>query len=410
MKFKKSIGALLSIFILAGCKSTAIVESKPKDEFEGSITIWSSKENYSLLNLSAYNFNKLHSSTAINLVEAGSNELFDKLQVSLISKENLPDLICVNDEEVQRLLKSNASVFEDTSGDLKKEDYLKYKIDNLSLDGKTYGYPLSSRPVVLVYRSDIYQASGIKNEYIKTWQDYLEAGRIAAVKSGKPFVILPFEEEKLYRVFLNQLGGSYFDKDGKPEVNSPKALRALEMLNKFQISGIAKSAKDFEESVYLFKNDTASGILATTEQLKKIYKESPELKEKIQIMKFPAFEEGGNQAVSISGSNLILMKDSKNKKLAQEFAQFTSENRDNLNSFINELGEMPAYTYYNDEKGFGDKLLLDITEEVYGINYTDKFYKVKEAITKVLMEVFREEKEASGIMNELQKNLSIPNN
>jgi ABC-type glycerol-3-phosphate transport system substrate-binding protein len=408
MKFRKSIIAFLSIFMLSGCRNTAVVENKPKDELEGSITIWASKDNVSLLNLSAYNFNKLHSSSVVKIVETGSNELFDKLQLSVISKENLPDLICIGDEEVQRLLKANSNDFKDTGDDIKKENYLKYKTDNLTFDGKIYGYPVSSRPVVMLYRSDIYKSAGLKTEYIKTWQDYMEAGRSVVEKSGKPFVLLPFEDEKLYRTFLNQLGGSYFDREGKIEVNSQRAFRVLEMMKRLQTSGASKGVRDFEEAVQLFKKEEATSILASTDQIRKLYKDAPELKEKLQVMRLPAFEEGGNQASSISGSNLILMKETKNKKLAQEFAKFTSENRDNLNSYINELGEVPAYTYYNDEKGFGDKSLLELSEEVYSISYTDKFNKVKEAVAKAVIEIFIEGKEPSNVMNELQKNLSVP--
>lgn len=408
MNFRKAVCAVLSIFMLTGCKSTTIVENKPKDELEGSITIWASKENSSLISLSAYNFNKLHSTSSIKIVEAGSNELFDKLQVSLISKDNLPDMVCINDEDVQRYIKANTNTFEDMSSELKKENYLKYKTDNLTVEGKTYGFPASSNPIVLLYRSDIYQAAGINTEYIKTWDDYIEAGKTIVSKDNKAAFTMPLEDERLYRIFLNQLSGSYFDKDGKPEVNTPKAIRVLELFKKMYSSGMAKETRNFEEALELFKKGEVSGVLVSTDQVKQIYKDAPELKDKLKTMKLPAFEEGGNQAAAISGNNLLLLKSAKNKKLTLEFARFTAENRDNLGSLINETGVTPAYTYYNDEKGFGDKRLLDLSKDIYAINYTENFIKIKDSISKAAAVIVKEGKETSSVMEDMQKSLSIP--
>jgi multiple sugar transport system substrate-binding protein len=400
MKFKKITAILLCMLLvlMSGCKKNAEVKDKPKDEIEGSITIWSGRENFDLINLSANNYNKLHSKVSFNVVEVGSNEFFDKLQVALLSKENLPDILCTNDEDIQKLLNKQDIIFEETSDDLKKESYLKYKIDNLSIGGKLYGFPLAEKPAVMVFRTDILEKNQINLEYLKTWQDYI------ALKVSSA---LPFEEEKLYRAFLNQLGGSYFDKEGKLEINSQRSLRALENLKKLYDSGAVRNVKSFVEAISLLKKGEIDSLLISTEDLGKLYKELPELRSKLVIINPPAFEEGGSQAISFGGSSLMLINSSENKSLSLDFIKFAAENRDNLISLMAELGTVPAYTNYNDEKGFGEKRIRELSKELYGINYKNNFSAVKAPISQAVTNIIVKDQDAKNTLDELQKNLSI---
>lgn len=400
MRLKKITAVLLCMLfiIISGCNKNVEVKDKPKDETEGNITIWSSRENFDLINLSANNYKKLHSKVSFNMVVVGPNELFDKLQMELLSKENLPDILCTIDEDIQKLLNKQDAIFEETSDDLKKENYLKYKIDNLTFGGKLYGFPLAEKPAVMVFRTDILEKNQINLEYIKTWQDYI---------SLKVSSALPFEEEKLYRAFLNQLGGSYFDKEGKVEVNSQRSLRAIENMKKLYTSGVVTNAKSFEEANSLLKKGEINSALISAEDLSKLYKELPELRSKLQVIKPPAFEEGGNQAISLGGSSLMLVNSSKNKNLSLDFTKFTAENRENLVSIMAELGAVPAYTNYNEEKGFGEKILRELSKELYGINYTNKFSAVKAPISEAVSNILVKGQDAKNTLDELQKNLSI---
>jgi ABC-type glycerol-3-phosphate transport system substrate-binding protein len=400
MGFKRITAVLLCMLLVitSGCSKNVEVKDEPKDETVGSITIWSSRENFDLINLSANNYNKLHSKVSFNMVVVGSNELFDKLQMALLSKENLPDILCINDEDIQKLLNKQDTIFEETSDDLKKENYLKYKIDNLSLGGKLYGFPLAEKPAVMVLRTDTLEKNQINLEYIKTWQDYI------ALKVSSA---LPFEEEKLYRTFLNQLGGSYFDKDGKVEINSQRSLRAIENMKKLYASGIVRNTKSFEEANSLLKKGEIDSALISTEDLSKLYKEQPELRSKLQVIKPPASEEGGNQAISLGGSSLMVINSSKNKSLSLDFTKFTAENRENLISIMAELGAVPAYTNYYDEKGFGNKAFLGFAKELYGINYTNNFSAVKGPISEAVFNIIVKGQDAKITLDELQKNLSI---
>jgi ABC-type glycerol-3-phosphate transport system substrate-binding protein len=400
MKFKRFVAALICMLLLTmnGCSRVPEVKDSVKNELEGSITIWSSKENLDTLKMFAENYNKLHSKVTVNIIEAGSNELLDKLQMALISKENLPDIICVEDEYAQELIKKQSAVFEDTGDDLKKDNYLKYKVDNLTFEGKLYGFPLTSIPAVLVFRTEVLEKGPINIEYIKTWEDYVSLKTASA---------LPFEEESLYRAFLNQLGGSYFDKEEKLELNSEKTLRAAETMKKMYISGMIKNTGSFEEVSSLIKKEQIDSALISSKELGGIYKQVPELKSKLIMVKPPAYEAGGNQAVNLGGSNLLLISSSKNKSLALDFSKFSTENRDNLKALITEFNIIPAYTYYYDEKDFADKRLLELVKEIYPINYTENFLKVRENIKMAVSGIIIKGQNSKETLEELQKNLSI---
>lgn len=413
MKFKRIICITLSIsfLVLAGCKRNTVAENKPKDELKGKIVVWSNKENINTLKSSIENYKKIHENVTIDLLEKSKDDL--------LSSTDLPDMICVDDEDVQTVLKKFSNTFENTSDDIKKENYLKYKIDNLTFEGNLYGIPFNSRPVIMVYRTDILEAAKINPEYIKTWEDFVEAGK--KIKSNDRFMIaLSLEEERTYRMFLNQLGGSYFDKEGKPSINSQKPLKAAEILKRISSSEIARNIKSNTDAVGLIKEGKIASAMVSPEDLKEISKQAPELKGKLKIMKLPAFEDGGNQSVSFNGSNILIVNKSENKKAALDFAKFTSENKENISSFIKSLGLLPAYTYNYDEKWFKAKdeyfedrapmaVFSNVAKDIYTINYTDNFSKIIQPVQEAFSSIVLKGSDIKITLDDAQKRIETNN-
>lgn len=420
MNYKKLIAIVLSFFlvIISGCTKQKVVDEKPIDKIQGKITIWTDKENSETLKLSIEGFKKVHNKAIIQVNEVNRKDLYNKLNSSLSSKSEVPDVIIVKDEDVQFLLKGFSNAFEETSDDIKKENYLKYKIDNLTREGKLLGIPFDCKPGVLIYRKDLFQAAGVNAEYIKTWWDFILAGKNITNSDKVPMLFLPLEDEKTYRLFLNQLGGSYFDKNGKIVVNSELGIKAAEMLKSLYVQGALQNINSSSNIITLLSQGKVASAIVSLEELNTIIKDSPELKGKLGVMNLPAFEEGGNQAVILDGTNLLILNSSENKNLAIEFSKFTTGNRENIKLLLEKEGMLPALSNYYDEKWFFKKesffedtklwkLLADDAKDIYGINYTENFYIILSPIKDALESIIIKGTNSKVTLDGLQKNLEV---
>lgn len=420
MNYKKLIAIVLSFFlvIISGCTKQKVVDEKPIDKIQGKITIWTDKENSETLKLSIEGFKKVHNKAIIQVNEVNRKDLYNKLNSSLSSKSEVPDVIIVKDEDVQFLLKGFSNAFEETSDDIKKENYLKYKIDNLTREGKLLGIPFDCKPGVLIYRKDLFQAAGVNAEYIKTWWDFILAGKNITNSDKVPMLFLPLEDEKTYRLFLNQLGGSYFDKNGKIVVNSELGIKAAEMLKSLYVQGALQNINSSSNIITLLSQGKVASAIVSLEELNTIIKDSPELKGKLGVMNLPAFEEGGNQAVILDGANLLILNSSENKNLAIEFSKYTTGNRENIKLLLEKEGMLPALSNYYDEKWFFKKesffedtklwkLLADDAKDIYGINYTENFYIILSPIKDALESIIIKGTNSKVTLDGLQKNLEV---
>ncbi|ERI94792.1 ABC transporter, solute-binding protein [Clostridiales bacterium oral taxon 876 str. F0540] len=417
MKFKRTAVILLSLIMMlaAGCRKTNIVENKPNDDFEGNITVWATKENSNYIKYSIDNYKKVHEKIHIDLIEMDKGDMESKLQVEIEKKGSLPDVICVEDEDVQALFKKLSASFENTSDDIKKENYLKYKIDNLTYQGNLLGVPLNSKPAVMVYRTDILETAKINSEYIKTWEDFIDAGKLLNV-SSKLMIALPLEDERTYRIYLSELGGSYFDKEGRISVNSQKCIKALEILKRMYSSQIVQNVKNDDEALNLLKQGKTAAAIVSPEEVTSVLKNSAELKGKLRLMRLPAFEEGGNQSVSFNGSNLMIIGTSKNKKAAIDFTKYTTENKENLSVLMKGTGMFPAYSYNYDEKWFKVKdsffddqkpyfIYSNTAKEINGFNYNEAFSKITGSVKDAYSSVVLKGQDIKITLDDLQKRM-----
>lgn len=416
MNLKKSMAVLLSIALVlsAGCQKDKGVVPKPKDELQGKIIIWTDKENNDIFHNSFLNYEKLHENVQIDVVEVNRNNLLNKLSDAVSNKKDMPDIICVEDESTQMLLKGYNDILEETSGAIKKDNYAEYKLKNLTFENKVYGIPLSTKPALMLYRTDIMTAAAVQVEGIKTWADYVEASQKVAKLSGKKMLYLTKNVEETYRLFVNQLGGNYTDSENKFNLNSSDKIKAAELMKKMYSGGIVQSndvSKTLEDKI---KEGTIASFIISPKELNSIYKKLSQLKENLRVRKLPAFEEGGSEAASLGGENLLILKDSKNKKTALDFCLFTAEDRENLKSLMVGVGIMPAYLGYYEEKWFGDnnwRLYSNLSKEINPFDYTEEYVKIKPQILDSLNRIIIKDEVVKSVLDELQlKNLSLPAN
>lgn len=408
MKIHKALSIILVLALVfaAGCVNKTVISNEPEDTLEGKIVIWGNKNSIEALKLSAHNFSKLHAKVSIDFIEVDKDKLEEKLNACIDLKANIPDIIAVEDEQVQSIIKDFKDNLKETGSSIKKEEYLKYKIKNLSLENKLYGIPFNSEPAVMLYRSDIFLKAGANAEYIKTYRDFIDKGKSIVKFTGKKMIAYSLEDDEVYRRMLNQLNQSYFDEDGKPLLNTPSAHRVLENLKIFQEEELVQRVGPSENIINIVKAEKAAAVIASPEDVFRVMKELTQFKGKLDIMKVPAFEEGGNQSISLGGTNLMLLKSDIDENLLLEFAKFTTENKDNITSLISSTGFFPAYSYFYDEKWFqqgGNILYSQLAKDIYTFNYTENFSKVVQSVQNAIGKIILAGEDINITMEALQK-------
>lgn len=380
----------ISIFTLMGCNSKKESSEGVNKKLRGKINIAVDKQRMDYINTYANEFNKIYPNVKIDVKE--DNNIY-KPQDD-ISKESM-DMVVVKNEYTQYFLNNFTKNFLDISDNISpyKGNFSKGELGNVSLNNKTYGIPLDRSPYVMIYRKDIFDKCKINIEDIRTWNDYINAGKIInkTLKGNYKFL---WEEDKsyLYKILLSQLGESYTDKSGDWTVSSYNSTKALGMIKKIRdenfILGKNSNATLLEE----IKKGKLAATMCSINDINLIMTKLPEMKDKLVIGKIPGFELGGNRDISMDGYNMLVLDNDKNKEVASAFLQFMLKNEKlQLELFLNQ-GVFPANlnVYKSEEfnknvEYFNDKVWLlasNIQKQAPDIIYPVNFPKIEEVIKK----------------------------
>lgn len=418
MKFKKLLAASMAIVMTLSLASCGKKDEKPAQTNEPTkITVWSWSTAAKSLKVAADNYKKNHPNVEIEVVEMGTNDVYDKLTVGFASNEGLPDVVSVEDDHFKSFANKFPEAFADVTDAIssEKSNFLTSKLDNLTINGKIYGFPWDAAPSAMFYRVDIFEKAGVKPEDIKTWDDYIAAGKKVVKATGQKMIPISVgTDDGIYRELLNQLGTFYFDKDGKPVLNSEQSLKAMGLIKKMYDEGLVYNNDSWDSLITATKNGTIASVPFGVWYVGSIMDQMPELKGKWGIMRMPAFEAGGNTAACLGGSNLMVTNASKNKETAIDFAKFAMTDKDTQLTMFKQFGLFPSYTPLYSESVFDEpnefysnqkiwKLFADVAKDIPAINFTSHFAETKELVINAMAKTTLKGADLKTTMDELQK-------
>ena len=166
-------------------------------------------------------FEALHPEVNVQLINYGGT-MHDKLLTALLSDFGAPDVVEVEITSIGRFLKGAIDEvgFVDLRPRLESEGWMdKLVISRFtpwSYRDRIFGIPHDLHPVVLLYRDDLFKASGIEMTEIETWDDFIAAGKKATRdldgdgKIDQYAIVLDRRTESDYFNLLLQRGGGFF--------------------------------------------------------------------------------------------------------------------------------------------------------------------------------------------------------
>jgi lactose/L-arabinose transport system substrate-binding protein len=332
------------------CAALALaLGSGPAFAQSGEITIWSWNVAASSLKSTIPGFNKQFPNVKVTVEDLGNQQTFDKMLAGCAAGGvGLPDIISVENHESEIFW----SQFPDCFADLKTLGYTDeiaaqfpdFKRAELEVDGKAYAMPWDSGPVTMFYRRDFYEKAGIDPATIKTWDDFIAAGK--KVQEANPGITMTQADingdAEFFRMIANEQGCGYFSGDGQSiTVNKPGCVAALETVKKLKDAGLL-IAGTWDEKIQASTAGTVATHMYGGWYEGTIRSTSPDLAGKWGVYTMPSASADGPRAANLGGSALAVSASSKNKEAAWAYVNYTLGTNEGQVTMLKEFGLVPS--------------------------------------------------------------------
>jgi arabinosaccharide transport system substrate-binding protein len=241
--------------------------------------------------------------------------------------------------------------------------------------GKQYAVDYHLGAVLAFYNKEILDAASVDPASIKTWDDYIAAGK--AVQAAKPdvaFSAIDITGVIPIRSLMLQAGGGIYDQGGNLIVNSDANVRALQLAAKMvNEDKIAIAAPGGNNGTPEFYTAMQAGKIASVWMPQWYMTRFPDnmdsLCGKMVIEPMPVFEEGGFTTTMQGGTGTAVTDQTPADKqaLAKEFVTWAKLSKEGQESIWNDLGFDPYRPdVYDDEalrkpdSCFSDEITFDI--------------------------------------------------
>lgn len=401
----KKVAGLVSMMLVLSMVLVACSGNSGSEEGSGDsnkITAWAWNINVPVLKEAAKKFKEENPDFELEVVEMGTDDVYSKLTTGLqAGGKGLPDIVLVEDDRVQGYMNAFPDSFVNVSEkgfDEVKTQFPDYKTELLSKDGAMYGFPFDGGPTGIFYRTDIFEEAGVNAEEIKTWDDYIEAGKTIKEKTDTAMIGLDLNgDDGLYRMMLNQQGTFYFNEEKDVALTSEESKKAMNVQKTLKDEGLVKETVGWDAWISAMTEGDVATAPSGAWLYGSITQQGKDTSGKWGVIQLPAFEEGGNRASNLGGSNYMIPSSSNNKDLAYDFLEFFSTNKDvqlsamegGLFPSLNTIYDNEAFTkeveFFNNQPIW--KLFASEMENIPAVNYTGDYAVAKDEAVKAQSEI-----------------------
>lgn len=250
------LSVLMSMALLSACNSRS-----------NKIVIWA-YDTYAVAAEEAVKLYKQdHKDVEFDIIELSQDDLVEKFRIALGSgnKANLPDIIFEEDYNAIGYFKYYEDCFVDISDYINADDFVEYKINNVTYHGKIYGIPYDSNATPLFYRIDLIKQAGYSEADMDdlTWEEFIEIGKTVKQKTGVSMITICPEGNIEGRVIFQSSGRWYYDMQGNLDISNNKGLTHMMLTMKelydANIAYRAASWDDIISSIYNGKTASVTG-------------------------------------------------------------------------------------------------------------------------------------------------------
>lgn len=272
-------------------------------------------------------FNKVNPDVKVTFERQQWTGIVEKLTTSLSSSDS-PDVIELGNTQAQAF--EAAGALQDLTADkaaLGGDDLLQSLVEAGTYDGKFYGVPYYAGARVVLYRKDLFEASGLT---VPTTIDELlaAANKLKADNASTPNfsgMYLPGKNWFAALPFIWVAGGDIAVQEGdtwKGMLSSDKSVAGLTEFQKFiqETSGAPKDGDDSKDYIAFCNGEVGMMPAPGWKPGQIINKDDgcPDMEANIGAFAMPGLTAGTTSPAFLGGSNLAISAKSKNPELAGE--------------------------------------------------------------------------------------------
>ena len=315
----------------------------------GEITIWSWNVAASALESVVPGFNEQFPDITVTVEDLGNQQVFDKtLAGCAAGGAGMPDLVTVENFEAEGFWNQ----FPDCFANLKDLGYTadiqalfpEFKRTELEVGDAAYAMPWDSGPVAVFYRRDFYEKAGVDPATIKTWDDFIAAGKkIAEANPGVVMSQADFNgDSEWFRMISNEQGCGYYSVDGQSiTINQPACVATLEKIKEMKDAGTLTAAI-WDEKIQSNTAGTVASQVYGGWFEGSIRDGSPDLSGKWGVYPMPSLTADGPHAANLGGSSLAITNNSANKEAAWAFINYALTTNEGQVTMLREFGLVPS--------------------------------------------------------------------
>ena len=313
------------------------------------ITVWSWNVAASALKSTLEGFNKKYPDIKVDVQDIGNPQVFDKMLAACAAGgDGLPDIMSIENHKAEIFWNRYPDCMTDLTklgynADIKKL-FPEFKRTELEVGDAAYAMPWDSGPVAMFYRRDLYEKAGIDPATIKTWDDFIAAGK--KVSAANPGVVMSQADfngdSEWFRMLANEQGCGYFSTDGQNiSINQPACVAALDKIKAMKDAGTLTAA-NWDEKI---QSNTASKV--ATQMYGGWYEgtvrsTSPDLSGKWGVYLMPSMTADGQHAANLGGSSLAIASSSKNKEAAWTYLNYVLGTNEGQVTMLKSFGLVPS--------------------------------------------------------------------
>lgn len=397
-------------------------------EEEKTITVWAWDDNFNVAVMKeaaeVYAQTNPDANVNVDVVSLSKEDVYVKLQTALAGGgSGLPDIVLLEDYVSGKYLNTFPGSFVDLTDKFDYSQFLQFKVDAVTVDGKTYAVPFDTGATALYYRSDLIQEAGYTDEDMQdlTWDEFIEIGKDVTEKTGVQMIVeIANNKTTLVRAIMQSCGLWYFDEEGNINIKDNEALKAaFEIILKMKEEGILYEAESTEGRAGALNNGTVASVVNAPWFISSIKQAEDQsgLWKAARIPRVSTLESSIN-ASNIGGSSWYVLENSEEKEEAIDFLQKVWEgNTDFYDTIMRNQGAMgsylPAYetsVYEEEDEFFGGQklngLFAEILPEVIPVNFGGYVAEANDAITTGLSNLFAGSTDIEGALEQAEAQLT----
>ncbi|NMA99715.1 MAG: sugar ABC transporter substrate-binding protein [Phyllobacteriaceae bacterium] len=293
----------------------------------GELTIWCWDPNFNIAAMAdaTARYTAANPDTTFAINNVTQDEINQKLQTQLLAgvSDGLPDIVLIQDDNIQRFLQSFPGAFVPLSDSIDMTKFADYKVAAATYEGKSYSLPFDSGVTGLFYRADYLEEAGYTPADVQdiTWDRLIEIGKDVLDKTDKQLIGMDFNDDGQIIMMMQSTGSWYLTEGNEPNILDNPALReSLEVFQEMSQAGLLKPVSDWTS----YTGSFTSGDVATVPQgvwITGTIKSMPDQAGQWRVAPLPKLNdvEGATHYSNNGGSSWYVLSSSQNQEEAIDF-------------------------------------------------------------------------------------------